>query len=352
MAVFLVTGGAGFIGSNLVDALVARGDAVRVVDNFSTGQMANLAQVRDRIEIISADLSNLDALTEAARGVDYIFHHAAPECGSYDDLDEVAGRWARATDTLNVLIAARETGVRRVIYASSGSVYGHPNALQLKESDPILPLSPYAFTKLTGEHQCIAFASLYGLETVRLRYFNVYGPRQCASSPHAAAVPIILKAMLARQSPVLLEDVQEYQDFLYIDDAVHAALLAADVERASGKVYNIARGRAVNLLELVATVNEILGTQIVPMCSEFRPHDYQPRAVSISKAETELGFCPRMDLKQGLTAFLNYYGKQAEQLRGDAATGPGADGPHFFNKSRPTPTVPGGPTKTGTQDES
>jgi nucleoside-diphosphate-sugar epimerase len=341
MAVFLVTGGAGFIGSNLVDALAERGNIVRVFDNLSTGQLTNLTQVKEKIEFFSADLSNRQAIIEAAQGVDCIFHFAAPASATYDDLYHVTGGWTHSTDTLNVLIAAREAGVRRVIYASSGSVYAHPSALQMKESDPILPLSPYAFTELTGEHQCIAFASFYGLETVRLRYFNVFGPRQCPSSPHAAAIPIILKAMLAGQSPVLLDNVYEYQDFLYVDDAVHAALLAAEVERASGKAYNIARGRPVNLLGLIGVVNEILHTQIQPVCSVLKAEDWQAQAVSITKAEVELGFCPRADLKQAFQALIAYYAKHGEQVRTDSPEAPPKEGPHFFDKSRSPPSVTG-----------
>jgi UDP-glucose 4-epimerase len=347
MAVFLVTGGAGFIGSNLVDALVARNDKVRVFDNLSTGRLTNLMHVQDKIEFISGDLGNRETVSSAAQGVECIFHFAAPASGTYDDLYHVTGGWTHSTDTLNVLIAARDAGVRRVIYASSGSMYGHPNALQMKESDPILPLSPYAFTKLTGEHQCIAFASFYGLETVRLRYFNVFGPRQCPSSPHAVAIPIIIKAMLAGQSPVLLDNAYEYQDFLYVDDAVHAALLAAEVNRASGKAYNIARGRPMNLLGLVAVVNEILNTHIEPVCALHIADDYQPQAVSIVKAEAELGFCPRTDLKQGLQAFIDYYAKQAEQIRIDAPVDPTTEGRHAFNKSRTPPSVMGGANEPG-----
>jgi UDP-glucose 4-epimerase len=350
MAVFLVTGGAGFIGSHLVDALVARGDTVRVFDDFSTGRLANLAQVRDRIEIISADCCSQTAISSAARGVEYILHFATSAGGPPDDRDQVAGGWTHSTDTLNVLLAAREAGVRRVIYASSGTVYAYPNALQLKESDPILPLSPAAFTKLTGEHQCIAFASLFGLETVRLRFFNVFGPRQCPSSPHAAAIPVILKAMLTGQSPVLLDNVYEYHDFLYIDDAVHATLLAADVGRSSGKVYNIARGRPVNLLGLVAAVNEILNTQIEPVCPQPGSFDYRAQTVSIAKAEAELGFCPRLDLKQGLSALIDYYAKHTEQVRGDLPNDPATEGPHYFNKNRAPPIGSEGPQKPGPQD--
>jgi UDP-glucose 4-epimerase len=347
MAVFLVTGGAGFIGSWLVEALAERGDEVRVFDDFSTGRPNNLSRVHDRVEIISGDLSNRDALSRAARNVTCIFHFAAPPGGIYDDVYHVTGGWTHSTDTLNVLIAAREAGVERLVYASSGGVYAQLNALEITEANLIAPLSPYAYTKLTGEHQCIAFESFYGLHAVRLRYFNVFGPRQSPSSPHAAAIPIILKAMLAGQSPVLLENAHEYQDFLYVDDAVHAALLAAEVPRAAGKVFNIARGRPVNLLEVVAVINEMLNTNIQPVCAPLRTADYQRQPVSIAKAEIELGFCARTDLKQGLRALMDYYAKQTEQIRADSPAHPAADGPNFFNKDRSPPNVRGDANEPG-----
>jgi UDP-glucose 4-epimerase len=331
MAVFLVTGGAGFLGSALVDSLVARGDAVRVIDNLSAGRQSNLAAVQDRIELFAADVGDHDALAKAMEGVECVFHFAAPAIETYEDAGTSEESWTRNTDTLSVLTAARKAGVRRLIYASSGSVYAHPDALQVKESDPILPLSRFAFTKLSGEHQCIAFASLYGLETVRLRYFNVFGPRQSSSSPHAAAVPIILKALLAGQKPVLLGNAYDYHDFLCVDDAAHAALLAAEVGRASGKAYNIARGRPVNQLGLVAAANEVLGTNIEPLYTPCEASDFPPRAVSIVKAEVELGFCPRTDLKQGLKALIDYYTKRRERFRADNGEQKGA-GPHCFDK--------------------
>ena len=307
MASFLVTGGAGFIGSGLVQALVARGDEVRVFDDFSTGRRTNLLRVRDKIEIVAGDVGDIELLSKAARGVECIFNFVTPPGLDCDNLYRAAADWTHSSDTLNMLIAARDAGVRRVVYASSGSVYGHPNALQMKESDPILPVSPNAFIKMTGEHQCIAFSSLYGLETVRLRYFNVFGPRQSPVTPYAASISVILKAMLNRQSPVLLDNVYEYHDFLYVDDAVHAALLAAAEMRAAGTVYNIARSRPVNLLRVVAVVNDILNTHIEPVYSPGRAEDYQPHAVSTVKAEAELGFCARTDLRQGLQAMIDFY---------------------------------------------
>jgi UDP-glucose 4-epimerase len=207
----------------------------------------------------------------------------------------------------------------------------------MKESDPIVPLSPDAFFKLTGEHQCIAFSSVFGLETVRLRYFNVFGPRQSPVNTYAASIPIILKAMLSGQSPVLVDNVYEYHDFLYVDDAVHAALLAAGETRAAGTVYNIARGRPANLVGVVATVNEMLNTQIDLVCSPRKPDDFQAQAVSIVKAEQELGFCARTDLKQGLQAMIDYYARQGEQNRAGGTADQATRNRHFTTKTANRP---------------
>ena len=290
--------------------------------------MTNLQAVQDKIEIVAGDVSDLELLSKAARGVECIFHFITPPGERFDDLHFV-GRWTHCTDTLNMLVAARDAGVRRVIYASSGSIYGHPNALQMKESDPIVPLSPEDFVKLAGEHQCIAFSSVFGLETVRLRYFNVFGPRQSPVSSCAASIPIVLKAMLKGQGPILVDNVYDYHDFLYVDDAVHAALLAAAETRA-GTVYNIARGRPMNLLGVVAMVNEMLNTQIEPVCSPRRTENLQPQVVNIVKAEAELGFCARTDLKQGLQAMMEYYVRQG---RVSVSVGPITGGRHFSPKA-------------------
>jgi UDP-glucose 4-epimerase len=337
MAVFLVTGGAGFVGSTLVDNLVARGETVRVIDNFSTGRLSNLAAVQEQVELFSADVGDRDALTRALQGVECVFHFAAPASEAFEDISGADESWTRNVDTLSVLTAARKAGVRRLVYASSGNVYTHRDALQVTESDPILPLSPYGFTKLTGEHQCIAFASLFGLESVRLRYFNVFGPRQSPGSPHATSIPAIVKALLAGQSPVLLGNAYEFHDFLYVDDAAHAAILAAEVGRASGKAYNIARGRSENYLGVVTSVNEILGTHIPPIYTAAKASDFPAQRVSIVKAEVDLGFCPRADLKQGLKALVDYYSKQTDLRRTDRGTDQKGHGPHWLNKDHCKP---------------
>jgi UDP-glucose 4-epimerase len=306
MFVCLVTGGAGFMGSHLVDALVARGDAVRVLDNFSTSTLANLTQVKDRIDLISADVNDACVLEKAIEGVDYVFHLTESGTNTIKEPDTPPGRWATATDTLSVLMAARAAGVRRVIYASSGSVYGPMNTCSLKESHAGTPVSPSGFAKLTAENQCTAFTLLYGLETVRLRFFKVFGPRQSVSKPFAAYIPAILQSMLAAQSPIIAENPFEEHDFLSVADAVHATLLATEATRAAGKAYNIARGRNSTLAQVVAATNQILGTNLPPSFTDVKtPAELAP-TVDISRAEADLGFCPSNDLKQGLKRFLDY----------------------------------------------
>jgi UDP-glucose 4-epimerase len=313
MPICLVTGGAGFMGSHLVDALVARGDAVRVLDNFSTGTLANLARVRDRVELISGDLNDPGVLESAVGGAHYIFHFTEPCSCVIKEGDSPPGRWATATDTLSVLIAARAAeGVRRVIYASSGSVYGPYNSGSLKESNAGLPVSPSGFAKLTAENQCAAFTLLYGLDTIRLRFFKVFGPRQSAVKPSAASIPNILQSMLAGENPVITENPFEEHDFLSIADAVHATILAAEATRGAGKAYNIARGRNSTLANVVAAANQILGTNLPPIFSDVQTPAALAPVVDISRAEADLGFCPSSDLKQGMRQFLDYLRQRPE----------------------------------------
>jgi UDP-glucose 4-epimerase len=307
MAECLVTGGAGFIGSHLVEALVERGHAVRVLDNFSTGSAENLAGVRDRIELIEADLTDLDAVRAAARDVELVFHQGALASVPRSVADPLATHQACATGTLHVLMAAREAGVRRVVYAASSSAYGASERLPKSETDPTLPLSPYAVAKLAGEQYCAAFSTVYGLETVRLRYFNVYGPRQPPDSPYAAVIPLFLRAMLAGRSPVLHGDGLQSRDFTFVEDVIQANLLAAAAPKVSGNVYNIACGRRTSLLDLVARINGLLGTAIKPVHDAPRAGDVRHSQADIARARNDLGFAPRFDVDQGLRRCLAYY---------------------------------------------
>ncbi len=306
MAMCLVTGGAGFIGSHLVEALLARHHRVRVLDNFSTGDPANLAALRDEIEVCDADITDRAALPAAMRGVELVFHQAALASVPRSVADPIATHEACATGTLNVLLAARDAGVRRVVYAASSSAYGNSDRLPKRESDPTAPLSPYAVAKLTGEHYCAAFSEVYGLETVRLRYFNVFGPRQSPDSPYAAVIPLFLRALLRGKPPRIHGDGQQSRDFTFVDDVVQANLLAAEAPGVSGRVYNIACGRRTSLLELVATINRLLGTEIAPTHDAPRPGDVRHSQADIARARTELGYCPQSDIESGVRRCIAY----------------------------------------------
>jgi UDP-glucose 4-epimerase len=308
MSISLVTGGAGFIGSHLVEALLARGKKVRVLDNFSTGDEANLQSVRDRLEVIDGDITDLETVRAAMRGTDLVFHQAALASVPRSVADPVATHRACVDGTLHVLIAARDARVRRVVYAASSSAYGNSERLPKRESDPAMPLSPYAVSKLAGEQYCAAFSNVYGLETVRLRYFNVFGPRQAPDSPYAAVVPLFIRAMLAGRSPVLHGDGLQSRDFTYIDDVIQANLLAAEAPGVSGRLYNVACGRRTTLLEIVERLNAILSTNIKPTHTEARPGDVRHSQADITRAHEDLGYTPRMDVERGLKKCVEYYG--------------------------------------------
>src|SRR5215475_3250472 len=306
MTVCLVTGGAGFIGSHLVEALVEANHLVRVFDNFSTGDTTNLDGVRDRIEVIEGNLTDLEAVRQATRGAEVVFHQAALASVPRSVADPLATHAACVDGTLHVLQAAREAGVRRVVYAASSSAYGASTKLPASETDLTLPLSPYAAAKLAGEHYCAAFTQVYGLETVRLRYFNVYGPRQSPDRPDAAVIPLFLRAMLEGRSPHVHSDGQQSRDFTFIDDVVRANLLAAETPGVSGKVYNIATGRRTSLLELIALMNRLLDSDILPSYRDPRPGDVRHSQADISRAQAELGYQLRIDLERGLRHCLDY----------------------------------------------
>jgi UDP-glucose 4-epimerase len=307
MALCLVTGGAGFIGSHLVDALVANGHAVRVLDNFSTGSLENLAQHGRDIEVIAGELTDMNTVEEAIRGVELVFHQAALASVPRSVADPLATHHACVTGTLHLLQAARMTGVRRVVYAASSSAYGNGVRLPKREGDLPNPLSPYAVAKLAGEQYCAAFTEVYGLETVRLRYFNVFGPRQRPDSPYAAVIPLFIQAMLAGQSPVIHGDGLQSRDFTYVADVVQANLLAATATAAVGKVYNIACANRTTLLDVVARINLLCGTNIQPIHDDPRPGDVRHSQADISQAQADLGFQPTYNLTEGLRFCLDYY---------------------------------------------
>jgi UDP-glucose 4-epimerase len=307
MSVSLVTGGAGFIGSHLVEALLRRGRAVRVLDDFSTGSAANLAHLRDRLEVIEGDITDPETVHIAMRDVGVVFHEAALASVPRSVADPLATHRACVDGTLNVLLAARDAGVRRVVYAASSSAYGNSARLPKTEADPTAPLSPYAVAKLAGEHYCAAFTEVYGLETVRLRYFNVFGPRQSPDSPYAAVIPLFMEALTAGRSPVIHGDGQQSRDFTYVEDVVQANLLAAEVPGVGGRVYNVACGRRTTLLELVAHLNRLLGTSIAPTHTPPRAGDVRHSQADITLARNELGYRPTTDMATGLRRCLEWW---------------------------------------------
>jgi nucleoside-diphosphate-sugar epimerase len=316
MSIHLVTGGAGFIGSHLVDALAARGQRVRVLDNFSTGRAENLMDLRGRIEVLDDDVTDPAAVRRAMRGVEVVFHQAALASVPRSVADPLATHRACVDGTLNVLLAARDAGVRRVVYAASSSAYGNSARLPKTETDPTAPLSPYAVAKLAGEQYCAAFTEVYGLETVRLRYFNVFGPRQTPDSPYAAVIPLFLRAMTTGQAPVIHGDGSQSRDFTFVADVVQANLKAAEAKRAAGRVYNVACGKRTSLLELVAHLNTLLGTRLEPVHDAARPGDVKHSQADVQRACAELGYQPTTDVLAGLRACLAWWQKSVlEQPR-------------------------------------
>lgn len=310
---YLVTGGAGFIGSHLATALVERGDEVRVLDNLSTGDTKNLDHLGGRFDWIEGDLLDRPAVERALQDVEVVFHEAALASVPQSVAHPLDSHAACATATVNLLDAARQAGVRRVVYGGSSSAYGGEVGPAAKcESELPVPLSPYAAAKLAGEFYCRAFTSTYGLETVVLRYFNVFGPRQDPESQYSAVIPKFVTAMLDGRRPTIFGDGKQSRDFVYIDNVVLCNLLAADAPRAVGRTLNVACGKQINLLELVAAINAALGTHIEPIFADPRPSDVRDSLADISLARELLGYEPTADFDEGLRRSIEHYKRVAE----------------------------------------
>jgi len=312
---FLVTGGAGFIGSHIAEALVRRGDRVRVLDNLSTGYLSNLDPIRDEVEFIEGDLLDRETVQRAVAGVECVFHQAALASVPRSVERPLETHAACVTGTLNLLDAARRAGVRRLIYAGSSSAYGDLPAASKRETDLPAPVSPYGAAKLAGELYCQAFTATYGFQTVTIRYFNVFGPRQDPGSPYSAVIPLFITAMLQDKRPVIYGDGLQSRDFTFVANVVRANLLAADAPEASGRVINAANGKSINLLELVDALNGLLGTDIQPVHAPPRPGDIRESTADITLARKLLGYEPQVDFYEGLRRSIDYYRSLAESPR-------------------------------------
>ena len=303
----LVTGGAGFIGSHIVDALLERGDFVRVVDNLATGKWENLAHVQGKIEFIQGDIQDAELMQKVMRGIDVVFHEAALPSVPRSVKDPMKSHHANATGTLQVLLAARDSGVKRVVYAGSSSAYGNSNVLPKSESMPAHPLSPYAISKYTGEQYCQVFTRIYGLETVVLRYFNVFGPRQDPRSAYAGVIPLFIRYLREGRAPTIHGDGEQSRDFSYIANVVHANLLASEIPEAAGEMFNIACGDRITINELFFAIRELMGSNVKPLYGPSRPGDVRHSQADITKARHILGYEPKVDWYEGLKATVAWY---------------------------------------------
>lgn len=303
----LVTGGAGFIGSHLVEGLLTAGWHVRVLDDFSTGNAANLTAMAERVQLTRGSVLDPATVSAATAGCEVIFHLAALPSVVKSVEDPALVHEVTATGSLHVLDAARRQGVRRVVYAGSSSAYGDQPGTERTEMDALLPLSPYAASKLAGEHYCQAFTASYGLETVRLRFFNVFGPRQDAKNPYSGVIALFIAAMSAGRTPTIFGDGKQARDFVYVANVVQALLRAADAPGVSGGVYNIGNGGSTTILELVRDLNELLGKDIRPIFAPPRAGDVRLSQADIRRARAELGYEPRVSFREGLAKTLAAY---------------------------------------------
>ena len=307
MSVYLVTGGAGFIGSNLVHELLQRGETVRVLDNFSTGRRSNLADIYEQIDLVEGDLRSSESCRQATKGVDVVLHQGALPSVQRSVSDPFTSHDTNATATMNLLVAAREAGVKRFVYASSSSVYGDSPTMPKQEEMIPRPKSPYAVAKLAGEHYCRVFWELYGLETVCLRYFNVFGPYQDPTSHYSAVIPLFIRAMMAGKAPTIYGDGSQSRDFTFVQNNVHANLLAATQPGVGGEIFNIACGQRYSLLDLMDALNEILGTAIEPMFDHSRRVDVKHSLADIGRAQEQLGYTVQVDFLEGLRRTAAWY---------------------------------------------
>jgi nucleoside-diphosphate-sugar epimerase len=302
---YLVTGGAGFIGSHIAQALLDQGETVRVFDNLATGRETNLTALRGNAQFVRGDLRDFDAVRAAVKGVEVVFHQGALASVPRSIADPITSLETNINGTQNVLITARDAGVRRVVYASSSSVYGNTPTLPKREDMPTNPMSPYAVQKLTGELLCRVFTQIYGLETVALRYFNVFGPRQDPTSQYAAVIPRFLTALIEKRCPIVFGDGEQTRDFTYIANVVQANLLAATSPEAIGHAMNIGCGEQISLNTVLRLARELLNVTIDVEYREPRPGDVRNSLADISLAQRLLGYKPTVGFREGLARTLD-----------------------------------------------
>ena len=296
----LVTGGAGFIGSHIAEKLVEIGAKVKVLDNFFAGKLENLEGFRDKVELIEGDITDLSLVYKAMEGIDYVSHQAALRSAPKSVNLPLSYNRVNVEGTINILIAAKERGVKRVVYASSSSVYGDNLQLPQKEEDFPSPLTPYATSKLAGEFYCKMFTKTYGLPTVSLRYFNVFGPRQSLESQYAVVIPKFIKCILDEEPPPIHGDGKQSRDFTYIDNVVYANLLALTKEGVDGEIFNTGEGKTISILELVDYLSRIAGKEVKPVFTPPRPGDPPYTMADIEKVSSLLGYKPLVSFEEGL----------------------------------------------------
>jgi nucleoside-diphosphate-sugar epimerase len=305
MASYLVTGGAGFIGSHLAEALVRRGHRVRVVDSLITGKRRNLGHIKE-VEFLEGDLADSGIARRAVDGIEYVLHQAAIPSVPRSVDDPVASNQANVTSSLNILVAARDAGVKRLVYAGSSAVYGDTPTLPKREDMATRPLSPYALQKLVAEQYCQMFTSLYGFETVTTRYFNVFGPRQDPGSPYSGVISLFSTALLEGRQPTIYGDGEQTRDFTYVANVVDGVLRACEAPNAAGEVINVATGGRISLNELLRVMSKICGTKAEPIYKDPRPGDVRDSQADISKARAILGYQPIVGFEEGLRETLDW----------------------------------------------
>jgi UDP-glucose 4-epimerase len=299
LASYLVTGGAGFIGSHLAEELLKRGQRVRIVDSLITGKRRNLEALRGA-EFVEGDLADLPVAQRSVDGMEFVLHQAAIPSVPRSVKDPLTSNRANIDGSLNILVAARDAGVKRLVYAGSSSAYGDTETLPKREDMPTKPLSPYALQKLVVEQYCQMFTRLYGFETVTIRYFNVFGPRQDPGSPYSGVISLFATALLAGRQPLIYGDGEQTRDFTYVSNVVDGVLRACESPKAAGEVINVATGGRISLNELLGTMNRIVGTKARAIYEEPRAGDVRDSQADIAKARQLLGYVPLVALEEGL----------------------------------------------------